>query len=211
MENEELAQVLSNAELDDNAKIDAIQKMVGAKYVSADIWANERKKFKETLEGEKTNYKNLETQFNEYKQSKMTDDEKAQALAKQKEQEYEQALKKVSRYSAQSVFAGAGLKEEDYSGFLDDIVGLDEEKTKSLAEKICQTITKQRQGTEEAIKNKILNGTTPPPAGNGQYKAETDVEKYQKLYAEAQSKNDMNAIVYYDRLIAEAREKNKTI
>ena len=33
MENEELAQVLSNAELDDNAKIDAIQKMVSAKYV----------------------------------------------------------------------------------------------------------------------------------------------------------------------------------
>jgi hypothetical protein len=211
MENEELAQVLSNAELDNNAKIDAIQKMVSAKYVSADILANERKKFKETLEGEKTNYKNLETEFNDYKQSKMTDDEKAQALAKQKEQEYEQALKKVSRYSAQSVFAGAGLKEEDYSGFLDDIVGLDEERTKSLAEKICQTITKQKQGTEEAIKNKILNGTTPPPAGNTQFKAETEVEKYQKLFAEAQSKNDMNAVVYYGRLIEEAQRNNKTI
>ena len=211
MENEELAQVLSNAELDDNAKIDAIQKMVSAKYVSADILANERKKFKETLEGEKTNFKNLETQFNEYKQSKMTDDEKAQALAKQREQEYEQALKKVSKYSAQSVFAGAGLKEEDYSGFLDDIIGLDEEKTKSLAEKICQTINNQRQGTEEAIKNKILNGTTPPPAGNSQYRAETDVEKYQKLLADAQSKNDMNLIVYYGRLVEEALEKNKTI
>lgn len=207
MENEELAQVLSNAELDDNAKIDAIQKMVSAKYVSADILANERKKFKETLEGEKTNFKNLENQFNEYKQSKMTDDEKAQALAKQKEQEYEQALKKISKYSAQSVFAGAGLKEDDYSGFLDDIVGLDEEKTKSLAEKICQTIMNQKQGTENAIKDKILGGTTPPPAGNSQYKTETDVEKYQKLYAEAQKVNDMNGMVYYDRLIAEAQEK----
>jgi hypothetical protein len=89
MEEKELAQVLSNAELDDNAKIEAIQKLVSSKYVSADILANERKKFKESLEGEKTNYKNLETEFNEYKQSKMTDDEKAQALAKQKEQEYE--------------------------------------------------------------------------------------------------------------------------
>ena len=211
MENEELAQVLSNAELDDKAKIDAIQEMVNARYVSADILANERKKFKESLEGEKTNYKNLETQFNEYKQSKMTDDEKAQALAKQREQEYEQALKKVSKYSAQSVFAGAGLKEEDYSGFLDDIVGLDEEKTKSLAEKICQTITKQKQGTEEDIKKKILNGTTPPPAGNSQYKTETDVEKYQKLYEDAIKRNDMNAIVYFERLISEARVKNKTI
>ena len=210
MENEELAQVLSNTELDDNAKIDAIQKMIGAKYVSAEILASERKKFKESLEGEKTNYKNLEAQFNDYKQSKMTDDEKAQALAKQKEQEYEQALKRANKYSAISVFAGAGLKEEDYSGFLDDIVGLDEEKTKSLAEKICQTITKQKQGTEQAIKNQIINGTTPPPAGNSQYKAETDVEKYQKLYTEALSKNDMNAMVYYDRLIEEAQQ-NKNI
>jgi len=207
MENEELANVLSNAELDDNAKIDAIQKMVSAKYVSADVLANERKRFKETLAGQETNFKNLQTEFNDYKQSKMTDDEKAQALAKQKEQEYEQALKKVSRYSAQSVFAGAGLKEEDYSGFLDDIVGLDEEKTKSLAEKICQTITKQKQGTEQDIKNKLINGTTPPPAGNSQYKAETDVDKYQRLFAEAQSKNDMNGIVYYSRLIAEAQTK----
>lgn len=209
MENEELAKVLSNAELDDVAKIDAIQKLVNASYVPATVLANERKKFngeKETLE---TNYKNLQTEFNDYKQSKMTDDEKAQALAKQKEQEYEQALKKVSRYSAQSVFAGAGLKEEDYSEFLDDIVGLDEEKTKSLAEKICQTITRQKQGTEEDIKKQILNGTTPPPAGNGQYKSETDVEKYQKLYAEAQKANDMNAMVYYDRLISEAQQNNK--
>jgi len=181
--------------------------MVSAKYVSADVLANERKRFKETLAGQETNFKNLQTEFNDYKQSKMTDDEKAQALAKQKEQEYEQALKKVSRYSAQSVFAGAGLKEEDYSGFLDDIVGLDEEKTKSLAEKICQTITKQKQGTEQDIKNKLINGTTPPPAGNSQYKAETDVDKYQRLFAEAQSKNDMNGIVYYSRLIAEAQTK----
>lgn len=209
MENEELANVLSNAELDDNAKIDAIQKLVSAKFVSADVLANERKKFKETLAGQETNYKNLETEFNDYKQSKMTDDEKREALAKQREQEYEQALKKASRYSAQSVFAGAGLKEEDYSGFLDDIVGLDEERTKSLAEKICQTITKQKQGTEQNIKNQLINGATPPPAGNSQYKAETDVDRYQKLYMEAQSKNDMNGIVYYGRLIAEAQEQIK--
>jgi hypothetical protein len=207
MENEELAQVLSNVELDDNAKIDAIQKMVSAKYVSADILATERKKFKETLAGQETNFKNLQTEFNDYKQSKMTDDEKREALAKQREQEFEQAMKKASRYSAKSVFAEAGLKEEEYSEILEDIVGIDEEKTRSLAEKMCKIITNQKQGTAQDIKNKLINGTTPPPAGNSQYKAETDVDKYQKLLADAQSKNDMNAIVYYSRLISEAQEK----
>ena len=207
MENEELAQVLSNVELDDNAKIDAIQKMVSAKYVSADILATERKKFKETLAGQETNFKNLQTEFNDYKQSKMTDDEKREALAKQREQEFEQAMKKASRYSAKSVFAEAGLKEEEYSEILEDIVGIDEERTRSLAEKMCKMITSQKQGTEQDIKNKILNGTTPPPAGNSQYKVETEVDKYQKLLADAQSKNDMNGIVYYSRLIAEAQAK----
>ena len=68
MENEELANVLSNDELDNNGKIEAIQKLVGAKYVSADILANERKKFKETLESQQTNFNNLQTEFNDYKQ-----------------------------------------------------------------------------------------------------------------------------------------------
>lgn len=208
MENEELANVLSNAELDDNAKIEAIQKMVGAKYVSADILANERKKFKETLEGEKAKVNSIQAEFNEYKATKMTDDEKAQELAKQKQVEYENAMKKASRYSAKSVFAEAGLKEEDYSEFLEDIVGLDEERTKSLAEKICQTITKQRTNKAEEIKNQIVNGTTPPPAGNNnRTTAETDVEKYQRLLQEAQSKNNMLDVVYYQRLIEEASKK----
>lgn len=210
MENEELANVLSNNELDDNAKIEAIQKMVSAKYVSADILANERKKFKETLEGQQTNYNNLQTEFNNYKQTKMTDEEKAQAIAQQKQDDYEKALRKVSKYSAQSVFAEAGLKEEDYSEFLEDIVGLDEEKTKSLAQKICQTITKQKANKEEEIKNQILNGTTPPPAGNNNgNSAETNVEKYQKLLNEALKNNDMSNIVYYERLVQEAIQNKK--
>lgn len=207
MENEELANVLSNTELDDNGKIEAIQKMVGAKYVSADILANERKKFKETLEGEQAKINNLQTEFNAYKQSKMTDDEKAQEKAKEQQENYENALRKVSKYSAQSVFASAGLEEEDYAEFLEDIVGLDEDKTKNLAQKICQTITKQKVNKEEEIKNQILNGTTPPPAGNNNRTiAETDIERYQKLLNEAQKNNNMQDIVYYTRLIQEARD-----
>lgn len=207
MENEELANVLSNTELDDNGKIEAIQKMVGAKYVSADILANERKKFKETLEGEQAKINNLQTEFNAYKQSKMTDDEKAQEKAKEQQENYENALRKVSKYSAQSVFASAGLEEEDYAEFLEDIVGLDEDKTKNLAQKICQTITKQKVNKEEEIKNQILNGTTPPPAGNNNRTiVETDIERYQKLLNEAQKNNNMQDIVYYTRLIQEARD-----
>lgn len=210
MENEELAKVLSNAELDDNAKIDAIQKMVSATYVSADILAKERKQFKETLDSQQANYNNLQTEFNTYKQSKMTDDEKAKELARQQHEEYENALKKVSKYSAQNVFAEAGLKEEDYAEFLDDIVGLDETKTKNLAQKICQTITKQKANREEEIKKQILNGTTPPPAGNNnRTTAETDIEKYQKLLAEAKQNNNMTDIVYYERLVQEAINNKK--
>lgn len=208
MENEELAKVLSNAELDENGKIEAIQKMIGASYVSADILANERKKFKETLEGQQTTYNNLQTEFTNYKQSKMTDEEKAKELATQQQKNYEEALKKVSKYSAQSVFANAGLKEEDYSEFLDDIVGLDEEKTRSLAEKICQTITKQTSNKEDEIRKGIINGTTPPPAGNNnRTTGETELEKLQKLYEEAQKSNNLQNVVYYSRLIEEAKIK----
>lgn len=210
MENEELANVLSNGELDNNGKIEAIQKLVSARYVSADILANERKKFKETLESQQTNFNNLQTEFNDYKQSKMTEEEKTQEKARTQQEEYEKALKKASTYSAKAVFAEAGLQEEDYSDFLEDIVGLDEEKTKSLAQKICQTITKQKENKAEEIKNNIINGTTPPPAGNSNKTiAEMELEKYENLLAEAKKNNNTLDIVYYERLISEAKANKK--
>ena len=84
---------------------------------------------------------------------------------------------------------------------------IDEEKTKSLAEKICDTIVRQKKEVAEKIKKDIVNGTTPPPTGNAGYSQKTKTEEYQQLLDNAKKNNDMTNIVYYQRLIEEESKK----
>lgn len=204
---EELVKILGNAELDDAKKAEAIQKTVNALYVPATTVAEERKANKEAIANKEKAFADLTAEYDEFKKSKMTEEEKKQEEAKTKEKAYNEALKKLSKATAKSVFASAGLKEEDYSDFIEDIIGLDEEKTKTLAEKICQTITKQKSDVETKMKENIVNGTTPPPAGNAQFGATSKKEQYQQLLAEATKKGDINNIVYYQRLVEEEMKK----
>lgn len=204
---EELVKILSNAELDDTKKAEEIQKAVNALYVPATTVAEERRANKEALANKDKAYADLTAEYDTYKQSKMTEEEKKQEELRKKDEQYTNALMRLSKATARSVFADAKIPKEDYEGFLEYIVDVDEEKTKSLAEKICATITKQRSDVANKMKEDIVNGTTPPPAGNAGYSQKTKKEEYQSLLNEAIKKNDMNNIVYYQRLIAEEEQK----
>lgn len=204
---EELVKILSNTELDDTKKAEEIQKAVNALYVPATTVAEERKANKKLLEDKNKAFEDLTNEYDAYKQSKMTEEEKKQEELRKKDEQYTNALMRLSKSTAMNVFASAGLQEDDYKEFLEDIVSIDEEKTKSLAEKICTTITKQRSDVANKMKEDIINGTTPPPAGNAGYSQKTKKEEYQLLLNEAIKKNDMNNIVYYQRLIAEEEQK----
>ena len=205
---EELVKILSNTELDDTKKAEEIQKTVNALYVPATTVAEERKANKEALANKDKAFADLTAEYDTYKQSKMTEEEKKQEEIRKKDEQYNNALMRLSKSTAMNVFASAGLQEDDYKEFLEDIVSIDEEKTKSLAEKICTTITKQRSDVANKMKEDIINGTTPPPAGNAGYSKKTKKEEYQLLLNEAIKKNDMNNIVYYQRLIAEEEQKS---
>lgn len=204
---EELVKILSNTELDDTKKAEEIQKTVNALYVPATTVAEERKANKEALANKDKAFADLTAEYDTYKQSKMTEEEKKQEEIRKKDEQYNNALMRLSKSTAMNVFASAGLQENDYKEFLEDIVSIDEEKTKSLAEKICTTITKQRSDVANKMKEDIINGTTPPPAGNAGYSQKTKKEEYQSLLNEAIKKNDMNNIVYYQRLISEEEQK----
>lgn len=205
---EELVKILSNTELDDTKKAEEIQKAVNALYVPATTVAEERKANKEALANKDKAFADLTAEYDTYKQSKMTEEEKKQEEIRKKDEAYNNALRRLSKSTAINVFASAGLQEDDYKEFLEDIVDIDEEKTKTLAEKICSTITKQKNNVANKMKEDIINGTTPPPAGNAGYSQKTKKEEYQSLLNEAIKKNDMNNIVYYQRLVSEEEQKN---
>ena len=204
---EELTKILANTELDDAKKAEEIQKTVNALYVPATTVAEERKANKKLLDDKNKAYEDLTNEYDKFKQSKMTEEEKKQEELRTKDEQYNNALMRLSKSTAINVFTSAGLQEDDYKEFIEDIVNIDEEKTKTLAEKICATITKQRSDIANKMKEDIINGTTPPPAGNAEYSQKTKKEEYQSLLNEAIKKNDMNNIVYYQRLISEEEQK----
>ena len=204
---EELAKILSNTELDDTKKAEEIQKAVNALYVPATTVAEERKANKKLLEDKNKAFEDLTNEYDAYKQSKMTEEEKKQEELRKKDEQYTNALMRLSKSTAINVFASAGLQEDDYKDFLEDIVDIDEEKTKTLAEKICNTITKQKSNIAEKMKEDFVNGATPPPAGNGGYTQKTKKEEYQQLLDNAIKNNDMINIVYYQRLIEEENKE----
>lgn len=205
---EELVKILSNTELDDTKKTEEIQKAINALYVPTATVVAERKANKELIANKDKAFEDLSAEYDTYKQSKMTEEEKKQEEIRKKDEDYKNALMRLSKSTAINVFASSGLQEEDYKDFLDDIVSIDEEQTKTLAEKICATITKQKNDIANKMKEDIVNGTTPPPAGNAGYSAKTKKEEYQELLNEAIKKNDMNNIVYYQRLVQEEEQKN---
>lgn len=200
---EELGKILANAELDETGKADAIKDLIGKSFVPTS-------KFKEEKAKQTQAYNTLKSEYDSFKETKMTDEEKQAEQAKLMQEQYKKANLTISKMYAENTFAKAGFKEEDYKGILENIVQEDAEKTKGLAELICNTMLNQRKTLEKEITDKIIKGTKKPEAGNANDSGtQTDLEKYQKLLEEAQKEKNMVNIAYYTRLVQQAKLKNE--
>ncbi len=155
-------------------------------------------------------YNALKSEYDTFKQSKMTDEEKQAEQVRVQLEENQKIKTRLNEMTAKNIFAEAGFKKEDYEGLLSSVVSEDEEKTKTLAQTICNTMLKQKADIEKAVKDKLVKGTKTPPAGtdNGSG-TESDVEKYKKLYAEAQKVGDYGKMALYTRLVQEAQRNNE--
>lgn len=198
---EELQKILANADLDEAKKAEAIKTYVGNNFVPTSKYSDKVKEV-ETITTEKNN---LSQEYEQFKQTKMTEEEKKTELAKKQEEANQKMTLEFSRMKAENIFAKSGFKEEDYSSILDTIVSTDIEKTKTLAETFCNTLVKQKENIEKQVKENIVKGTKTPPAGNAGSSSEK--EKYEKLLEDAKSKGDFVNMAYYSRLIQEIENK----
>ena len=115
---EEVQAILTNSELDDNAKTQAIKDLVGKSFVPTAKFNAEKQNTKAQLDA----YNALKAEYDTFKESKMTEEEKKAEQDRQKEERYQKANLAMSRMCAENVFAKAGFKEEDYSEILNNIV-----------------------------------------------------------------------------------------
>ena len=187
---EEVQAILTNSELDDNAKTQAIKDLVGKSFVPTAKFNAEKQNTKAQLDA----YNALKAEYDTFKESKMTEEEKKAEQDRLKEERYQKANLAMSRMCAETVFAKAGFKEEDYSEIL------------------CNLMSKQKKAIEKNITDKIAKGIGKPPAGSDTtYKNDDELEKYKEALKNAKEKNDFAKEAYYTRLIqqAEREEDNK--
>lgn len=197
---EEVNQILSNEELDVEARAEAIKKLIGNNYVPTSVQ-------KKTKDDWKNKYSALEEEYNKFKETKMTDEEKqAEAIKLEREKSNRQS-KMLSQLFAENVFSKAGFQENDYKDIIPNILKEDPEETKSLANVICNTMLNQKKAIENQVKEQIIKGQKKPEGGDNPDDGVTQLDKLKNAYAEAEKNGDMVAMASLIMQIAQAQNK----
>mgnify|MGYP007026709425 CR=1 FL=1 len=163
---EEIEKVLSDETLTTNEeKVDAIAKSLATLMIPKDKYNDLNTKYK-TIE---SNYTTLSTEYDDFKKSKMTDDEKREAELKQLEVDKKANALKTSELAVKSLFLDNGIKitdeDTELKETLQNIISEDCEKSVKLANNFITLLNKTKVQTENETTTKLLNGTPKPIGG----------------------------------------------
>lgn len=163
---EEIEKVLSDETLTTNEeKVDAIAKGLATLMIPKDKYNDLNTKYK-TIE---SNYTTLSTEYDDFKKSKMTDDEKREAELKQLEVDKKANALKTSELAVKSLFLDNGIKitdeDTELKETLQNIISEDCEKSVKLANNFITLLNKTKVQTENETTTKLLNGTPKPIGG----------------------------------------------
>lgn len=176
---EELSKILEDEKLDNNAKSEAIKKIVGDKYVPTKKYSDDVVSVKNENEQLKESIKVKDTEIAGYKDSQLTEEQR-----KQKESEDIANMKKElaiekSQIQAEKILSKAITDEKELASLVKDIAKEDVESTKILAQNIVNTINKQKEAAEARVKEELIKDT-PKPSGGEKNNAITK-EEFNKL------------------------------
>lgn len=190
MNKEELVKILDNAEFGSSGdKADAINKLLAEVTIPKDKYNELNEKLKTA--NDQLNSKT--TEFDEYKKSKMTDEEKKNAEKEDLTKKLHQYQMDLNRLEVEKVFESNGLKEDDYKDILPNIVGSDRDSSIASANAFIKILKNNSEKVEQATKQSLLK-TTPSPVGGGSgAKTSSNLEDLQKSYSEAVKNKDQIA------------------
>ena len=104
---EELNQILTNSELDDSGKAEAIKTLVGKSFVPTSKYNTEKQNTKAQIDA----YNTLKNEYETFKQSKMTDEEKQAEKEKQMQEQYQKANLTISKCMLKILLLKQDLKK----------------------------------------------------------------------------------------------------
>lgn len=203
---EELKELLG----EDTEKIEAIKKMVGEKFVPTSVLTERVNKAKEETKKFQDANAELQKEYDDFKLSKMTEEEKTKALQARADEENKKIMKELNEYVARTIFSQNNIAKEDYEDLLGTIVSTDKERTQAVAESICSIINKSKDDNMQKLKSSVIKNQPKPEGGNDNTNGKTStLEMYEEALEKANKEHDIVKIATYTRLVQEEKMKNQ--
>lgn len=207
MNKEELVKILGNEELKSNEeKVDAINKLLAESTIPKDKFNDTSAKLREAEE----RLTSMTNDFEEFKKSKMTDEEKKNA---ERESMQNQLLKyqlDLNRLEVEKIFESNGLTKEDYKDIETNIIGKDRETSIASANAFVNILKLNSERVAQATKQELLKSTPTPVGGTGGDKTVSNLEELQNAYSNALKNKDVIAQAKLLREIQQEQAKNQS-
>ena len=207
MNKEELVKILGNEELKSNEeKVDAINKLLAESTIPKDKFNDTSAKLKEAEE----KLTSMSNDFEEFKKSKMTDEEKKNA---ERESMQNQLLKyqlDLNRLEVEKIFESNGLTQEDYKDIEANIIGKDRETSIASANAFVNILKAKSEKVAQATKEELLKQTPTPVGGTGGTQTVSNLEELQNAYSNALKEKDVVAQAKLLREIQQEQAKNQS-
>lgn len=207
MNKEELVKILGNEELKSNEeKVDAINKLLAESTIPKDKFNDTSAKLKEAEQ----KLTSMSNDFEEFKKSKMTDEEKKNA---ERESMQNQLLKyqlDLNRLEVEKIFESNGLTQEDYKDIEANIIGKDRETSIASATAFVNILKTRSEKVAQATKEELLKQTPTPVGGTGGTQTVSNLEELQNAYSNALKEKDVVAQAKLLREIQQEQAKSQS-
>lgn len=207
MNKEELVKILGNEELkSDEERVNAINKLLAESTIPKDKYNDTSAKLREAEE----KLTSMTNEFEEFKKSKMTDEEKKNA---EKESMQNQLLKyqlDLNRLEVEKIFESNGLTQEDYKDIEANIIGKDRETSIASANAFVNILRANSDKVAQRTKEELLKSTPTPVGGNGAGQTVSNLDELTKAYSNAVANKDTFAQAKLLREIQQEQAKNQS-
>ena len=203
---EEITNVLNDESLTTvEERVSKITGIIGTNTIPKDKYDNLNAQFKESKEKVST----LTNEFEDYKKSKMTEDEKAQANIDALNSEKKQVALERSSLAVEKILLQNGIEitddNQDLKNTLDNIISEDMDKSIALANSFVSLIKQTKDTTEKATRTNILQETPTPVVGTPA--SVSEVDELESKLKEAIAKRDTVSQIRLSRQLQEAKSK----
>lgn len=202
--NEVIENVLSDETYTTNEeRVEAIKQGLATIVIPKDKYNDVATKLKNT----ETSLNSLQTEYDDFKKSKMTDDELRESEKKQLVERQNQLALKESEYAVRDLFTNANISKDKYEKILSKVVTSDKDKSVEIAQTFIELLSETADETKKQTVTDLLNDTPKPTVSTPNSGTINNLDSYKQKYDEAVKNGDFLAQTQYMRLIQEEQMK----